>query len=157
MLAGRARYAVLLSFVAAFGTGLFIHVTMPGSDKEPWRESLHVVAPQLEQADLVVLSPLFDPMLLTYYAPRVKNVRLWDASLHPTIMNAAAERLHVAYITEPEILQAIEAKQSVWVLSNGLDLPRVNDLRTRLPATVFREWFCGNAPCIGVAGWQPRP
>jgi hypothetical protein len=72
-------------------------------------------------------------------------------------MNGAAERLHVAYITEPEILQAIEAKQSVWVLSNGLDLTRINDLRNRVPAGVFREWFCGKAPCIGVAGWQPRP
>jgi mannosyltransferase len=157
LLPGRARYAVLLSLLAAFGTGLFFQMTMPGSDKEPWRESMRAMSPQLERADLVVLSPLFDPMVLKYYAPRVKNVRLWDASLHPTIMNGAAERLHVAYITEPEILQAIEAKQSVWVLSNGLDLKRVNDLRTRVPATVFREWFCGKAPCIGTAGWHPRP
>jgi len=154
---GRARYAVLLSFLAAFGTGLFFQMTMPGSDKEPWREGMHAVSPELERADLVVLSPLFDPMVLTYYAPRIKNVRLWDASLHPTIMNGAAERLHVAYITEPEILQAIKAKQSVWVLSNGLDMRRVNDLRSRVPATVFREWYCGKGPCVGAAGWQPRP
>lgn len=53
-------------------------------------------------------------------------------------MNApTAERLHVAYFTEPEILQGIEAKHSVWVLSNGFDLTRVNDLRGREPATVF--------------------
>ena len=154
---GRARYAVLLSLLAAFGTGLFFQMTNPGSDKEPWREAMHAVSPQLERADLVVLSPLSDPMVLTYYAPRVTNVRLWDASLRPTIMNGAAERLHVPYITEAEILQAIAAKQSVWVLSNGLDLSRVDDLRTRVPAAVFREWFCGKAPCIGAAGWQPRP
>jgi mannosyltransferase len=157
LVAGRARYAVLLSLLAAFGTGLFFQMTMPGSDKEPWREGMHAVSPQLERADLVVLSPLFDPMVLNYYAPRVKNVRLWDASLNPTIMNGAAERLHVPYITEPEILQAIDAKQSVWVLSNGLDLTRVNDLRSRVPATVFREWYCGKGPCVGAAGWQPRP
>ena len=156
LVAGRARYAVLLSLLAAFGTGLFFQMTMPGSDKEPWREGMLAVAPQLEKADLVVLSPRFDPMVLTYYAPGVKNVRLWDASLRPTIMNGAAERLHVAYITEAEILQAIEAKESVWVLSNGLDLRRVNDLRSRAPATVFREWYCGKGPCIGAAGWQPR-
>jgi hypothetical protein len=157
LVAGRARYAVLLGLLAAFGIGLFFQVKAPQSDKEPWRESMRAVAPELERADLVVLSPLFDPMVLTYYAPQVKNVRLWDASLRPTIMNVAAERLHVPYITEPEILQAIEAKQSVWVLSNGLDLTRVNGLRSRVPAAVFREWFCGKAPCIGVAGWQPRP
>ena len=69
---------------------------------------MHAVGPELERADLVVLSPLSDPMVLTYYAPRVKNVRLWDASLRPTIMNGAAERLHVPYITEAEILQAIK-------------------------------------------------
>ena len=129
LVAGRARYAVLLSLLAAFGTGLFFQMTNPGSGKEPWREGMHAVGPELEQADLVVLSPLFDPMVLSYYGPRVKNVRLWDASLRPTIMNGAAARLHIAYITEAEILQAIEAKQSVWVLSNGLDLIRVNDLR----------------------------
>jgi mannosyltransferase len=156
LVAGRARYAVLLSLLAAFGTGLFFQMTNPGSNKEPWREGMYAVGPELERADLVVLSPLSDPMVLTYYAPRVKNARLWDASLRPTIMNGAAERLHVAYITEAEILQAIEANQSVWVLSNGLDLSRVNDLRTRVPATVFREWFCGKDPCMGVAGWQSR-
>jgi hypothetical protein len=156
LVAGRARYAVLLSLLAAFGAGLFFQITKPANDKEPWREGLHAIGPELERADLVVLSPLFDPMVLTYYAPGVKNVRLWDASLRPTIMNGAAERLHVPYITEAEILQAIEAKQSVWVLSNGFDLGRVNDLRTRVPAAVFREWFCGKDPCIGAAGWQPR-
>jgi mannosyltransferase len=157
LVAGRARYAVLLSCVAAFGTGLFFQMTVPGSAKEPWRESLRAVAPQLERADLVVLSPLFDPMVLTYYAPQVKNVRLWDASLHPTIMNAAAERLHIAYIAEPEILQAINSKHSVWILTNGLDLIRLNGLRSHVPPTAFREWFCGKAPCIGAAEWQPHP
>jgi hypothetical protein len=42
---------------------------------------MHALAPELERADLVVLSPLFDPMVLSYYAPQAKNVRLWDASL----------------------------------------------------------------------------
>ena len=153
--AGRSRYAVLASLVAAFGTGLFFQITTPGSNKEPWRESIQAVAPELEKADLVVLSPLSDPMVLTYYAPQIKNVRHWDASLRPTIMNAAAQRLHIADITEPEILQAIAAKHSVWVLSNGFDLSRVNDLRSQVPATFFREWSCGKDPCVGAAGWQP--
>jgi 4-amino-4-deoxy-L-arabinose transferase-like glycosyltransferase len=154
--AGRARFVVLLSFAAAFGTGLYFQVTTPGSEKEPWREAVHAFAPQLERADLVVVAPLSDPMVLKYYDPQVKNIRLWDASLPPTTMTAFAQQLHIAPITESEILQAIEAKQSVWVLSNGFDLVRVNDLQNHVPATVFREWPCGKNPCAGLAGWQPR-
>jgi mannosyltransferase len=155
--AGRARYVVLLSLVAAFGTGLFFQATRPNSDKEPWRDISREVGPDLEQADLVVLSPVSNPMVLSYYAPRVKNVRLWDASIRPNIMSAAAERLHIASISEAEILQAIKAKRSVWVLSHSFDLGRVNDLRSQVPATVFREWFCGKVPCAAAAAWRPRP
>jgi uncharacterized membrane protein len=154
---GRARYVVLLSLVAAFGTGLFFQMTRPNSDKEPWRDISREVGPDLEHADLVVLSPVSNPMVLSYYAPRVKNVRLWDASLRPNIMSAAAERLHIASISEAEILQAIKAKRSVWVLSHSFDLDRVNDLRNQVPATVFREWFCGKVPCAAAAAWRPRP
>jgi mannosyltransferase len=153
----RARYVVLLSLVAAFGTGLFFQATTPNSDKEPWREISSEVGADLEHADLVVLSPVSNPMVLSYYAPRVKNVRLWDASLRPTVMSGAAERLHIASISEAEILQAIKAKRSVWVLSHSFDLDRVNDLRSQVPATAFREWYCGKVPCAAAAAWQPRP
>jgi uncharacterized membrane protein len=155
--AGRLRYVVLVSLVAVFGTGLFFQMTRPNSDKEPWRDISREVGPDLERADLVVLSPVSNPMVLSYYAPRVKNIRLWDASLRPTIMSAAAERLHIASISEAEILQAIKAKRSVWVLSHSFDLDRVNDLRSQVPATVFREWFCGKVPCAVAAAWQTRP
>lgn len=154
---GRARYALLLSLLAAFGTGLFFQLSNPGADKEPWREISQAFTPELQRADLVVLSPSSDPMVLNYYGPQLKNVRLWDESLHPTIMSAAAKRLHIASITEGEILQAIQTKHSVWVLSHSFDLDRVDDLRNRVPATVFREWYCGKVPCVAAAGWQPRP
>jgi 4-amino-4-deoxy-L-arabinose transferase-like glycosyltransferase len=155
--AGRARFAVLLGLVATFGTGLYFQVTAPNSDKEPWREISRELGPKLDQADLIVLSPVSNPMVLRYYAPRLKNVRLWDESVNPTIMSDAAKRLHIASISEPEILQAIQTKHSVWVLSHSFDLDRVNDLRSQVPATVFREWFCGKVPCAAAAGWQPLP
>jgi mannosyltransferase len=156
--AGRARYVVLLGLLAAFGTGLFFQMTAPNSDKEPWRDISREVGPDLERADLVVLSPVSNPMVLSYYAPRVKNVRLWDASLSTTVMSAAADRLHIPSISEAEILQAIKTKHSVWVLSHSFDLDRVNDLRSQVPATVFREWFCGKVPCAAVVAWQqPHP
>jgi mannosyltransferase len=130
--AGRARLAVLLTLVAAFGTGLFFQV-------------------------LVVLSPVSNPMVLSYYGPRVKNARLWDESIRPTIMSAAAKRLDIASISEPEILQAIQTNHSVWVLAHSFDLGRVDDLRRRVPPTYYRVWFCGKVPCVAAAGWQPHP
>ena len=154
--ATRVRYVVLLSLVAAFGTGLFFQATRPNSDKEPWRDISREVGPDLEQADLVVLSPVSNPMVLSYYAPRVKNLRLWDASLRSTIMSTAAKRLHIPSISEAEILQAIKAKRSVWVVSHSFDLDRVNELRSQVPATIFREWFCGKVPCAAAAAWRPR-
>jgi mannosyltransferase len=155
--AGRARFALLLSLFAAFGTGLFFQVTAPNSDKEPWRDISHTLAPELRRADLVVLSPVSNPEVLSYYGPQVKNVRLWDASIHPTIMAAAAERLDIASISEPEILQAIQTNHSVWVLSHSFDLSRVDDLRRRVPPTYYRVWFCGKVPCVAAAGWEPHP
>jgi mannosyltransferase len=157
MVTGRARFAVALSLVAAFGTGLFFQVTARNNDKEPWREISQTLTPELTRADLVVFSPVSNPEVLLYYAPQVKNLRLWDLGLPPTIMRAAADRLHMAAITEPEILQAIQSGQSVWVLSHSFDLSRVSELQTRVPATFFREWFCGKVPCVVVAHWQPRP
>jgi hypothetical protein len=62
----------------------------------------------------------------------------------------------IATITEAEIWQAIETKHSVWVLSHWFDLSRVDDMQSHVPATVFREWFCGKVPCVAAAGWQPR-
>jgi uncharacterized membrane protein len=155
--AGRARLAVLLCLLAAFGTGLFFQVTAPNSDKEPWRDISQTLTPELERADLVVLSPVSNPMVLSYYGPQVKNARLWDESIRPTIMSAAAEKLDIASISESEILQAIQANRSVWVLSHSFDLNRVDDLRRRVPPTYYRVWFCGKVPCVAAAGWQPHP
>jgi mannosyltransferase len=154
---GRVRYAVLLSLLAAFGTGLFFQMTAPNSDKEPWRDISRTLTPALEQADLVVLSPVSNPMVLSYLGLHLKSARLWDASIRPTIMSAAAKRLDMASISEPEILQAILTNHSVWVLSHSFDLGRVDDLRRRVPPTFYRVWFCGKVPCVAAAGWQPHP
>ena len=155
LLAGRARLAVLASVIAAFGVGLAFQMTSLSSNKEPWREAMRKVGPELAQADLVVISPLFDPMVLTYYAPQARNIRLWDTSLRSTIMTAAAERMHIPMIVQSQILDAIKAGRSVWVLSNGFDAPHIDELRSVVPATTVDEWRCGGWPCIKVAGWAP--
>jgi mannosyltransferase len=151
---GRARYAVLLGFFATFGTGLFFQLRTPGAQKEPWREITHEFAPALERADLVVVAPLSDPLVFTYYAPEIRNIRLWDAALPPTSLNTLAAQLHMETITESQIMNAIRTRHNVWVLSNTFDLSRVDRLRGQARATVFREWFCDRAPCVALAGWE---
>lgn len=155
VMTGRLRVAALATVTAAFGIGLAFQMTSLDSGKEPWREALRELAPELGQADLVVISPLFDPMVLTYYAPHARNVRLWDASLRPTIMTAAAERMHIPTISRNEILQSIKAGRFVWVLANSLDTHHLVELRAAVPAATVREWRCGAWPCIEVAGWGP--
>ena len=154
---GRARFALMATLGATFAAGLFFQVTAPNNDKEPLRSVVQALAPELERADLVVLTPSSDPLVLRYYAPRVKNVRLWDATLHPTIMAAAAQRAQIKPISEQEILQAIQAKESVVVVSHSFDFDRLNDLRSHAPATVYREWTCGKVLCVGAAAWGPSP
>lgn len=154
---GWVRLAVLASVVAAFGVGLAFQLTSLSSNKEPWREAMRDVAPELARADLVVISPLFDPMVLTYYAPQARNIRLWDASVPSTIMTVAAARMHIPMIVESQILDAIKAGRSVWVLSNGFDAHYIDELRSVVPAKVVKEWRCGSSsPCVKVAGWSPE-
>jgi uncharacterized membrane protein len=157
LLAGRSRFALLLALVAAFGGGLFFQLTAPNDDKEPIRQLMQTMAPQLARADLVVLSPVSNPMLLRYYAPGIKGVRLWDAASNPTIMAAAAKRVHVESISEAGIMQAIRARRTVVVLSHSFDLNRLNDLRKQAPESLYHEWFCGKVPCVAAAAWQPTP
>jgi mannosyltransferase len=153
--AGRMRYASLLCLSAVFGTGLYFQVTSGGADKEPWREAVGQFSSQLEHADLVIVAPSSDPMVLAYYDGRVRNVRLWDASLPPTIMNAFADRLHIEPISRQQIEEAIRAHRSVWVVANGFDEKYIKSLRNEPPPTVYRNWQCGGTSCVTVAGWEP--
>ena len=149
----QGRLTLTASVLAAFGIGLAFQVSSLSSDKEPWREAMGEMGPDLARADLVVMSPRFNPMVLTYYAPHAKNVRLWDALLRPTIMTEAAARMHIPQISEGEIMQSITTGRHVWVLSNGLDTHYLDALSASVPATSVREWNCGAWPCIEVAGW----
>ncbi len=55
------------------------------------------------------------------------------------------------------MVQAIQSGKNVWVLSHSFDLGRVNELESRVPTPLFREWFCGKVPCVAAVHWQPRP
>jgi len=150
---GRLRWAVMASVALAFATGLGVQESVPDSGKEPWRRVFAQVAPDLARADLVVLSPRFNPLVLRYYAPAVGRVRLWEEHLAPTIMTRTAERIGTAPISRTDLQREIASGATVWVLSNAVDLPYVQALQAGNPAQQTRTWTCGPSPCIAAAQW----
>ncbi len=162
---GRLRWAVAAATMLAFGVGLVAQETAPDGGKEPWRQMFASLGPELAQADLVVLSPRFNPLVLKYYAPAVlglsasspsdHQVRLWDAQLPPTIMTQAATRMGVAAITGQQVLREIASNRSVWVLSNAVDLPYLQALQADQPAQQTKVWTCGlsRPDCVGAMAW----
>ncbi len=153
--AGRLRWAVAASTVLAFGVGLAVQETAPDGGKEPWRQALARLAPELAQADLVVLSPRFNPLVLSYYASAISpaRVRVWDERLPPTIMTQAADRLSIAPITRAQLLGEIDGGAAVWVLSNAVDLPTLEALQAIHPAQQTQAWRCGPNTCVEAAEW----
>ena len=155
--AGRLRWAVAGTTALAFGVGLMLQATAPDGGKEPWRQVFASLAPGLAQADLVVLSPRFNPLILSYYArPLGGRVRLWDERLRPTIMTQAADRLGIAPITRAQLQREIAAGASVWLLSNAIDLPYATALQAEQPAQQTRVWRCRAATCIEAVEWTTR-
>jgi hypothetical protein len=150
-----ARWGVVAGMAIAFGGGMFFQLTRPNSNKEPFRDVVKTLSPELGQPGLVVLSPSSDPMVLAYYAPQMKDVRMWDEDSNHTIFGAAARSAHVPSVSEAQILQAIHANEPVVVVSHSFDLNRLNDLRRQAPATTYQEWYCGKVVCVAAATWEP--
>jgi len=147
--AGRLRFAVAAAAVIAFGSGLVAQETARNANKEPWRDVFAQLGPELNQADLVVLSPRFDPMILKYYAPTaVRSLRMWDEQLRPTVMTTAAQRMQIPSIGRAQIIGDIAAGKVVWVLSNSVDIPYLKLLAGHRPAERTLTWDCGPWPCI---------
>lgn len=152
---GWFRYAVMAATVASFGMGLFAWEAAPNAGKEPWRDMLTTLAPDLRQAGLVVLSPRFDPMILKYYAPGVRHLKMWDERLPPTIMTAAAERLGMPQITRQEIAEAVAGGVDVWVLSNIVDMATLEAFAANTPARQVHTWRCGTQICMEAMEFGP--
>ena len=147
--AGRLRFAIAGAVVVAFGTGLVAQETARNANKEPWREIFAQLGSQLSQADLIVLSPRFNPLVLKYYDPgAIRAARLWDEQLRPSIMTVAAQRMQIPVIDWKQISDDIAAGKVVWVLSNSVDIPYLRLLDGLVPAEQTLTWDCGAAPCI---------
>lgn len=148
--AGRLRLVVMASTALAFGTGLVTQETAPNANKEPWRAVFAQLGQELGRADLVVLSPDFNPMVLSYYAPALRSLRMWDEQLRPSIMTMAASRMRIPTLNREQIIDNIAAGKDVWVLSNSVDLPYLKLLNGSRPAKQVVKWNCGNSPCVEV-------
>ena len=152
---GWFRYAVMAATVASFGLGLFAWEAAPNAGKEPWRDMLTTLTPELRQAGLVVLSPRFDPMIMKYYAPGVRHLEMWDERLPPTIMTAAAQRLGLPQMTRQEIAQAVAGGADVWVLSNAVDMATLEAFAANTPARQIHTWRCGTQICVEAMEFGP--
>jgi mannosyltransferase len=159
-LLSRSRLAIVLRGTTAltFALGLTFQIAFADGLKEPWREAFGNLNPQLQQADIVVISPRFNPLILRYYATGVHTVRVWDEHLPPTIMTFVAPKLGVSDISRAAIRQAIDAGKPVWIIANFTDQNFLATLfaETRKP-DLYRQWKCRNLTCISAIAWHVSP
>lgn len=159
-LLSRSRFGIALRGATAltFAVGLTFQIAFADGLKEPWREALGSLNPQLERADIVVISPRFNPLILRYYAPGVHNIRVWDEHLQPTIMTFVAPKLGVSDMSRAAILQAIATGKPVWIIANFTDQKFLASLlaEARTP-DFYQQWQCRKLTCISAAAWHASP
>lgn len=154
----RLRPVLAAATALVFATGLTWQLAFSDAAKEPWRDALPTLRPELQGADLVVLSPRFDPLILDYYGPGLRNARMWDEPLPATVMTYVSAKLGLASVSRAEIIRSIAAGRTVWVLSNAPDLPFLAELAAAVRApSGEKQWLCGRSPCITAVGWGPAP
>jgi hypothetical protein len=157
----RSRVRPVLAGVTAatLAVGLGWQLGFSDTAKEPWRDVLGAVGPELARADLVVLGPSTDPVVLAYYAPGVAGARMWADGSPPNIENTEMrERLNVGTIAEDDIVHAIAAGRSVWLVANYTDQDSLPALLARAPAPRRRiDRHCGKYPCVTVLEWAAGP
>ncbi len=153
---GRARAVVIAVAALACGAGLFFEMTSPNGGREPWREAYAELAPDLRQADLIVLGPHANPLHSLYYGPGPDRFRLWDGHLRPTSSTEAARLLHIDLISREQILSAIAGGEKVVLLANTMDEAELASVDARYPAARTRLWPCGRGNCIEAMTWGLR-
>ncbi len=65
-------------------------------------------------------------------------------------------RLGIGGITHQQLPGAIAAGETVWVLSNAVDMPYAQALQAELPAQTAQTWRCGQVECIEAVEWAAR-
>jgi hypothetical protein len=154
----RVRPALAGLTGVTLAVGLTWQIGFADGAKEPWRDVLGDARAGLKQADLVVLGPSMDPVILTYYAPEVTRARMWDDGGPRNIENdIIPDRLGIPRMSLEGILAAIRAGKSVWLIANGVDQAELPTLLDRAPPPTRRvDRRCGRHPCVSVLAWGTR-
>jgi mannosyltransferase len=152
--------------VGTLSVGLYYQLSVNPDAKEPWRESIQYAATELQQADLVVLSPDMDPAALLYYAPNLLHVAMWRSeALAPSELGIMPRLLDVSGITLDQITHRINdpSSQSVFIAKPTDDavLPQLFQLVR--PPDKSANFQCRggdneptNYPCgIAIFTWRP--
>jgi 4-amino-4-deoxy-L-arabinose transferase-like glycosyltransferase len=113
--------AVVIVVVSA--VGLFYQLDANPDAKEPWRNVIRDIGPDLTRADLVVLGPETDPADLIYYTPPLRRVQIWTEAAPPDAQLGVMPRLfRVPRITRSEIIAWINGDTRVVIVLRTADV-----------------------------------
>jgi 4-amino-4-deoxy-L-arabinose transferase-like glycosyltransferase len=147
------RPATVVMTVAACLTGLGYQLAAP--QKEPWRELIAQLRPELDRADHVVLAPLTDPTPFAYYAPDLVRPQIWrDRHLDNVENDDIPRRMGVHWIAREQLLADIRSGSDTWLIVRTPDLGKVDALLAEVPPPSRRlERTCGKTVCIEALAW----
>jgi hypothetical protein len=160
---GHLRRVLVAITSAVVAVSLFYQLTPDPDAKEPWRSVIQEVSLDLSRADLVVLGPSTDVSNLMYYAPSIRQVRIWAEDPSGSEGEFMAKLFGVKPITQDAIAEQINSDARVVIVLRVEDqrfLPALL-LHTSSPARrLDRRCVSGdgrytNYPCeLTVLSWH---
>jgi mannosyltransferase len=145
--------------------GLFYQLDASPNAKEPWRQTVAAVEPELVHADLIVLGAKTDPAPLMYYAPNLSHVVVWQSRALPSAqVGIMAGLFGTDGVPGDNIIRRIARGDRVLFVAGPGDSATTSLLLTRAPAPALHiDALCSGGdgkptrfPCgITVLGWRP--
>ncbi|HEU0216391.1 MAG TPA: glycosyltransferase family 39 protein [Stellaceae bacterium] len=145
--------------------GLFYQLDASPDAKQPWRQTVAAVEPELMQADLVVLGAETDPAPLMYYAPNLSHVVVWQSRALPSAqVGIMAGLFGIDGVAAGDIIRRIVRGDRVFFVAGPTDSATTSLLLTSAPVPgvhLDRPCIGGDGkptrfPCgITVLGWRP--
>jgi mannosyltransferase len=147
------RPALAAVAIVTCAAGLGYQFAAP--QKEPWREVLGQLGPELAHADRIVLAPSTDPTPFAYYAPYLTHLQIWDTGPHAGVEHGELPlRMGIPSLPREQLISDIRSGADVWLVLRTPDLPQVDDLLAEVPPPGRRiERLCGNVVCIAALSW----
>jgi mannosyltransferase len=113
----RLQPVAVAVIVVVSAVGLFYQLNANPDAKEPWRNVIRDIGPDLTRADLVVLGPDTDPAALIYYAPPLRRVQMWTEAVPPDAQLGVTPQLfRITRITRSEIIAWINGDTRVVIV-----------------------------------------